>query len=124
MTNITYQEYWAEVESVAADILAEALEDNDNDIDAATGDIYDCRLHFTIDYHQWIIYSAYNLDVIQHSDNEDYYAENFGSEALAHSLSEGGLNMLHCHIAFWALYADVSDKLYELIQEYEDHETE
>ena len=117
--NITYQEYWKEVNELADSIACEAMADNDNDREAAEEDIFDFRLHETIDGHQWVIYYSYNPDVIQHSDNDEYYLDNFGSEALERSLKEGGLSTLHCHIAFWALYADVSDRIEAALITYE-----
>ena len=113
------QEYWTEVESIADTIACETMADNDNDRDAAEEEINE-RLHETIDGHQWVIYYSYNLDVIKHSDNDEYYSDNFGAESLAESLDSGGLDMLHCHIAFWALYADVQDKIGNALDEYEE----
>ena len=118
--SITYNEYWKEVAELADSIACEAMADNNNDIDAARDDIYDSRLHETIDGHQWIIYYSYNLDVIQHSDNEDYYNDNFGADSLAESLKQGGLLLLHCHIAFWAMYADVCDRIDDALATYEE----
>ena len=122
MSELTYNEYWAEVQSISDNLASEAMADNDNDREAAEEDINDMRLHETIDGHQWVIYYSYNLDVIKHSDNDDYYNDNFGAESLAVSLNEGGLDTLHCHIAFWALYADVQDKLSDSLDAYEEDE--
>jgi len=105
------QEYWTEVRDIAKTLIEEAMAEMDNDVDEAIELINDTLLHETIDGHQWVIYCSYNLDVIQHSDNADYYSDNFGAEQLAASLEEGGLSTLHCHIAFWALYADVQDAI-------------
>ena len=113
------QEYWAEVNELADTIACEAMQDCENDREAAEETIWDTRLHETIDSHQWVIYSSYNLDVIKYSDNEDYYSDHFGDDALAHSLKQGGLDMLHCHIAFWALYADVTDKISDALDQYD-----
>ena len=112
------QEYWKEVRGLADYICCEAMADNNNDKEAAEEEIFDYRLHETIDSHQWIIYYGYNLDVIQNSNNADYYQDNFGGDALAASLKDGGLDTLHCHIAFWALYADVADIISETLDEY------
>lgn len=79
----------------------------------------DSILHETIDGSEYIIYNCYHLPIIQFSDNEDYYIDNFGSESLEHSLKEGGLSGLHCAIAFYALYADVSERMYEILNDYE-----
>ena len=117
---MNYQEYWQEINNLANSIACEAMQDNDNNLDAAREDIFDSRLHETVDGHQWIIYYGYNLDVIGHSDNEDYYNDNFGAECLASSLERGGLSMLHCHIAFWAMYADICDKIEDALETYAD----
>ena len=115
---ISYHEYWKEIADLADSIACEAMADNDNDRDAAEEDIFDSRLHETIDGHQWVIYYSYNLDVIQHSDNADYYSDNFGADSLAASLKEGGLDALHCHIAFWCMYADVCERISDALDEY------
>ena len=120
MSELTYSEYWTEIQSIADNLVSEAMEACDNDREAAEESIQDTRLHETIDGHQWVIYYAYNLDVIKHSDNDDYYDQNFGAEALASSLEQGGLDVLHCHIAFWCMYADVQDKLSDAFDEYEE----
>jgi len=117
---MNYQEYWKEIEELADSLACEAMTDNENDIEAARVDIFDSRLHEAIDEHRWVIYYSYNLDVIQHSNNEDYYNDNFGGEALTNSLEQGGLDMLHCHIAFWCMYADIMDRLDDALAEYEE----
>ena len=119
MSELTNSEYWVEVKSIADNLVSEAMSDNENDKDRAEEDIFDSRLHETIDGHQWVIYYSYNLDVIKHSANEDYYSDNFGGEALEESL-KGGLDTLHCHIAFWALYADVCDYISESFDSFEE----
>lgn len=121
---ITSGKYWIEVEGIASILAEEALDQADDDKEAAQEYIFDSALHETIDGHQWIIYNYYNLQVIGHSDNEDYYDQNFGAEALAASLAEGGLSTLHCHIAFWALYADVSDKIEDALDSEIEHREE
>ena len=113
-------EYWEEVNDIANTIACEAMADNENDRAAAEEDIFDSRLHETIDGHQWVIYYSYNLDVIKYSGNADYYADNFGGESLAASLEQGGLDTLHCHIAFWCLYADVMELIDAKLDEYEE----
>jgi len=115
MNNIEYDK---EVRDTATNIIDEArdqLADSDyTDIEEL---INDYLLHETIDSHQWVIYYSYNLDVIQNSDNADYYIDNFGAESLESSLKQGGLNALHCHIAFWALYADVQEEISNQIEQ-------
>jgi hypothetical protein len=120
MSEITYTEYWQEVNDLAESIVSETMDDNDNDRDAAESDIWDSRLHETVDGHQWVIYYSYNDDVLRHTENEEYYEDNFGADALAESLKQGGISTLKMHMAFWALYADVSDKLNDALDEYEE----
>jgi len=113
--SITRIEYWTEIESIASNLVEENKEVageqghcvleliNDNDLDCET-----------VSGHQWIIYCSYNLEVIQHSDNEDYMQDNLGDECLGHALKKGGLNGLHQAIAYHAMLADVQDELDKL----------
>lgn len=111
-------EYWTEIRDIADYIACDAMQDCDYDRDAAEECIWDHRLHEAIDGHQWVIYYSHNLDVIQHSDNADYYQDNFGAESLAASL-EQGLDTLHYHIAFWCMYADVADRISDALDDYD-----
>jgi hypothetical protein len=61
-------------------------------------------LHETIDGHCWVIYTAYNFQVLQHSDNDGYAVEEWGSDC---ATRDGVLNT--AMLAFGALWADVSD---------------
>ena len=115
MSNITSSQYWNEIQSLAVSIAEEAMAQCDNNRDEAEELINDSLLHETIDGHQWVIYYAYNLDVYQHSDNPDYYIDNFGGDAAAYVLKEKGLDGLHNVLAFWSLYADVQDKIDEVL---------
>lgn len=118
MSNITSSEYWVEVESIAKELVSEAMNQHDNDRKQAEELIQDSRLHETIDGHQWIIYYAYNLSVMEHSLNDTYCADNFGDEELENALKKGGINQIHAVIAFWALYADVQEKLSDAMDSY------
>lgn len=122
MSNLNYTEYWTEIKSIATELVSEAMSQSDNDREAAEELINDSLLHETVDGHQWVIYYAYNLDVIQHSDNEDYMVDNLGSEALEYSLKEGGLSGLHTAIAFWCMYADVQEYIDDAFSDYEDQQ--
>ena len=99
--SITSNEYWKEIESIAAYLIEENKNDNS-------------RVYEVVDGHQWIIYCRYNLDVIQHSDNEDYIQDNLGGEFLVQALKLGGLKGLHQAIAHHAMLADVQEKLNNL----------
>lgn len=115
MSNITSSQYWDEVQDLAVSIAEDAMASCDNNREEAEELINDSLLHETIDGHQWIIYYAYNLDVYQHSDNSDYYIDNFGGDDAAFVLKEKGLDGLHQALAFWSLYADVQDKIAEAL---------
>lgn len=124
MSNITNSQYWVEVQALAESIVSEAA----NQVDCTTQDTFDrdqieelindSLLHETIDGHKWVIYYAYNLDVLQHTDNAEYAVDNFGTEYVGEQLKKS-LSDLHVCLAFWALYADVQDHISGAIDEYE-----
>ena len=120
MTNITSSQYWIEVEALATQIAQDAMSSCDNDRSEAEELIADSLMHETIGAHQWVIYNAYHLDVLQYSDNSDYYIDNFGTDDAAIVLRESGLAGLHQALAFWALYADVQEKIEEALDKVED----
>ena len=112
MTNITSSsQYWSEVQSLAVTIAEDAMAQCDNNRDEAEELINDSLLFETIGAHQWVIYNAYNLDVLQYSGNSDRYVDEFGVDDAAIVLKESGLNGLHQALAFWALYADVLERI-------------
>ena len=129
MEQLTYNEYWTEIKGIADSIVCEALQsveiDNNNepmDFDdkkeQAMDLINDSLLHETIDGHQWVIYYAYNLDVIKNSNNEDYMADNISNDFSGFD----SLNSLHGAVAFWAMYADVQEYIDDAFNEYEEKE--
>jgi len=117
---MNYQDYYSEVNAIAEALVSEAMAEHDNDAEQAMESIVDSRLHETIDGHQWVIYYNYNLSIIKHSDNVDYMIDNMGLESAGEALQSGGLNGLHQAIAYWALYADVSELLQDKMNEYID----
>lgn len=122
----TSYEYWSEIKSLAETMVTETFEWLDDKPDmtkeecfeATMDEINDHVLHETIDGHQWVIYSGYNLDVLKHSNNPDYMTDNFGDDMAGSILSEQGLSSLHTSLAFWAMYADVQDDLSDHAEEY------
>ena len=120
MSNITSSQYWVEVEALATQIAQDAMQQTDNDRDEAEELINDSLLHETIGAHQWVIYNAYHLDVLQYSDNSDYYIDNFGADDAALTLKERGLTGLHQDLAFYALFADVQEKIKDALDEVEE----
>ena len=116
---ITSYKYWQEIESIADDLAERSMSENDNDIDAARNAIYDNMLHEDIDGHQWVIYNGYSLEVIQHSNNDTYASDNFGDDYLSAAMRDGGLDRVHAIIAFWCMYADVSEAIDDALESYE-----
>ena len=119
--DITCNSYWKEINDLARGMIEETYEwldkadmEPDEIIEDVMDQITDHVLHETIDGHQWVIYYAYNLDVIKFSNNSDYMVENFGNDEAGHILSKQGLDSLHTAIAFWAMYADVQDVLHDI----------
>jgi hypothetical protein len=99
MSDITRQSYWKEVR-----YLREACQeewDGEKDWNEHAGD----WLHETIDGHQWVIYTHYNFQVLQHSDNADAWEE-LGPMDTADP-------MWKARMAYCALERDVSDGLEE-----------
>lgn len=106
MADMTRHEYWVEVASLAESITEEAWDDgeyDDEDDPSFQGDLSE-RLWETIDGHQWVIYTAYNFDVLRFSENDGYMVDHFGSDGL---VADGALNW--GALAFWALCADVQE---------------
>lgn len=108
------REYWKEIAELAESCIQEAMEDGAKSEDDIWDRVYDFILPETVGGHEWVIYYSHNLDVIGHSDNEEYMLDNFGPESIVEALADGGLSSLHCAIAFWCMYADVADKLHDL----------
>lgn len=121
MSSITCSEYQAEVLIIAQCLAEEAMEQNSNDRFDAEEVINDRLLHETVDGHQWVIYYSYNLDVYNHSDNQDYAVDNLGGDYLCSVLSESGLEGMHSVLAFWCLYADVQGALEDALDNVENN---
>jgi len=110
---MTELEYWQEIESLAMSIIEETRSDNPDMSEDNLLDAINERVHETIDGHHWIIYYSYNLDIIKHSNNEDYMSNEIGG--LDETLNKSGFDGLCLEIAFWAMYADVQYKINDLM---------
>lgn len=106
---MTSNEYWDEINEIAESLVAEAMGSCDQDRRAAEEHIQGSALHEAIDGHQWIIYNAYHLEVLQHSDNADYFETCIGGAD--EILRDGGIDKLHQVMAFYAMESDVRDRL-------------
>lgn len=123
MTDITRTSYNEEIRSIADELVKEAMEQCDNDREDAEEAINDRMLHETIDGHQWVIYTAYNMDVLRHSDSSDAYTDNFGTEDAGSVLKERGIDGLHAVMAYCAMEQDVRNQLDAAFEDYtKEHE--
>lgn len=110
MTNITYQEYWSDIREGAASIAKEAWESASDEDEAR--DRANELAHEVADGHHWVIYTAYNPQVLTHSDNESAAFEYGGVES-----AESYGQAMHT-MAFWALLTDLQDALSSALEEY------
>ena len=102
---MTRSDYCREVRSIAESLIKENPDADREEMEQT--------LWETIDGHQWVIYTAYNLEVLRHSENDDYSFQNFGAESCFDA--ETGIHW--GRMAFGALYADVSEVLWEMFEE-------
>ena len=119
MNNYEYNEG---IRTLAADMVTEVMQETDNNREEAEEIINDSRLHETIDGHEWIIYYAYNDDVLRFSDNDEAYKDIYCDEDLGRLISEGGLDSAKTMMAFWAMYQDVQEQLDEAFDDYEEEQ--
>lgn len=101
MEPITLQQYANECSDIARELVDECNADEEQMQD---------RLHETIDGHQWIIYTFHNMQVLQHSKNEDAYFDDFGT-LTAESFSDAMVKM-----AFAAFMRDVQEEIPEALE--------
>lgn len=118
----TSYDYWQAVSCVCDSIIDAVNEELGNgavefDQDSIEEFINENCLHETLDGSQYVIYNHYSLPIIQHSPNDEYAMDNFGADHLMHSLKEGGVSSLHTAIAFWAMYADVQEKINDILSD-------
>jgi hypothetical protein len=128
MTTINSSEYYSECESIVTAIVVEmaselASEGTEVDCDNLTDATIE-RLHETLDAHQWIIYTAYHLQILQISSNDNAMIEEQGDEAAGWALKRGGLSGLHQALAFCAMYADCMDYVSDTVQAWIDENSE
>jgi hypothetical protein len=110
--DITDYEYYKEIRAIVENTIDEVISewlDEDYDIDDVEldiekfGDVHSDiveRIWENVDGHQWVIYTAYNWDVLKISENNDYAITEFCIPAQ----EDYGLNT--CALAFGAMYAD------------------
>jgi len=106
---MNYTEYKTEIQDIAHGIIEECLKFPDIDLQDYT--------HQTVDGHRWIIYTSYHQDIVNNSDNEDSYLDNYGNEDLGALVAEHGLDHAIMVQAFYAMHQDVQDAIGELSHE-------
>ena len=107
-------QYNKEISDLAFDLYDEALDQNDNDHELAMDAITDRMLHELIDGHQWVIYTYSSELVGRFSSNSEAYRDCYGDESIGQIVSEKGLDAIKPIIAFFAMYQDVMDAIFEL----------
>lgn len=117
--DITQSSYNEEIKSIATDLVEELMQEHDNDREMSEDMMHD-RLHETIDGHQWVIYYAYNDDVLKYSENEEAYQGVYDNESLGQLVAERGINDLKTMMAYFAMYQDVSELLEEAFDTFEE----
>ena len=117
------RKYVKEVESVARSLIEEALAQYGNAEDAREA-IQDDILRETIDGHEFVIYTEYHLDVLEHSGNEEALILNFGEEYAVELLRKGGLGGIRQAQVFWAMYYDTLEYIEDILEEYEEGEND
>lgn len=114
---MNYHEYWKEVKSIA-DSIQEACESGE--IEMTHGDEVYNYLQETLDGHRWTIYNANHPPLLSHTDNAEYAFDNFGCDFVS---GEGCLTNVMATCAFWALHADVQERMHTMEFDFEDAET-
>lgn len=113
---ISFSEYYLEVIALAEMLIQEA-KDEHLITNEEIMEYIDDRISEVISYHEYIIYSMYNLDVYNHSKNFNHFTESFGKEYAGQVLAEQGLGGLHQTIAHHALLQDVMEKSQEILED-------
>jgi len=106
MENVTYSEYWQQINSMAEDIIEEAKEYGQ--------DLYDV-VHETVDGHQWVIYYSCNDDVLRHAGNSDAWEEFYSPEDIGRLVADQGMDGARAAQAFFAMLQDVHETIHDLL---------
>lgn len=114
MNNITRKEYIKEIEDLATCLVDDAAMVHaalEITRESVFDSIMDSLLHETIDCHQWIIYYAYNDDVLRYTSNVDAYEDVYDNESLGELVKEKGFDDAKMMMAYYAMYNDVLEQL-------------
>ena len=105
-----------EIEDLAFALVDDALNELDCQGEQVTPEeveewIMDSALHETIDGHQWVIYYAYNDDVLRHTEFPEAYPDVHDNESFGQLVAEKGFDSAKMMMAFYAMYNDVLSQL-------------
>ena len=100
--SITYKEYNEEIKRLAGAIQAEVNEYG--------GDLYDLADQ-SVDGHQWVIYYAYNSDVVDASPNADAWEDVYSREDIGALVVDRGMKGALAAQAFFAMLTDLMIEL-------------
>lgn len=95
---ITLDSYRETVIELAADILDE--------IEDYGGDAYELA-HERVDSHEWIIYYAFNDDVIKYASNPDAWEDCYSAQDIGQLVADQGMRQARVSQAFFAMREDV-----------------
>jgi hypothetical protein len=104
---VSYSAYWRSVEQSAIEIVADVKK-------GVCTDVYD-RIHEECDGSFWVIYTHAAMATLRHSPNDDAIFEDGNGIEGATSMSD-----VYTRAAFWALQADITEKVTELQAELEE----
>lgn len=104
---MTQADYNTEIEGLASNIAEELIEEHGSR-EEAEDYVYD-RIHEIIDGHQWVIYYAYNDEVLRFSGNDDAYLDVYDNEGIGQIVTEHGLDHVGMVRAYFAMSQDVSE---------------
>lgn len=119
MDTITQSSYNEEIQDITTCLVDDMMSEHDNDREAAEEYSHD-RLHEVIDGHQWVIYYAYNDEVLKYSDNDEAYQDCYDNESLGALVDEKGIDGVKPMMAYFAMYQDVSELLEEAFNSFEE----
>lgn len=105
MKSITSTNYYDECMSIATGIVEEFKEYG--------GDLHD-HAHEQVEGHQWIIYYAYNDDLLKHASDPDAWEQVYRNEEIGYLVTTEGMTGARSVQAYWAMLEDVNSALHEL----------
>ncbi len=103
--DMTQRDYYEQCRAIAEECVKEAEGDEERAQDL---------VHESVDGHQYIIYTHYNMCVLRHSRNDSAYFDNFGP------LQADGFSDAMAKMAFAAMYQDVCEELGDALEAYNE----